>query len=234
MSGKYLSLVIALGLLVGGCSSQPQHSSVPETSEEQHVSQEPQEAEQAEPSLSEVTLRRAMKEADFADRVEADQLIAEAPLLRIVLPSRLTRQISENPGRIGMWEDSEKRTTVVLSIAGIAGIASDGEKYAEFLTQAAQLSGRTVTYIDTVLFGEVSAHHFAIQGGSQLAEIYAFELDGISYELTLNAADEAALDEVRSHVEQTFAVPEVLGSSSGESEDGETGVEGENASGNEE
>ncbi|QRV02619.1 hypothetical protein JTE88_02415 [Arcanobacterium phocisimile] len=219
MSRKYLSVILAVGLLVSGCSQGDTAEESAQQSDQSSIeaTQDPSGAEtlptEPETSLSDVTLRRAIKETDLVDRAEGAELISESPTLRIQLPARFTRQSSTSSGHIGIWQDGENGNKVVLSIAGIAGIASDADKYAEYLSQAVAPSGRTIEYFDTVFFGEISAYQFSVTGGAQSAEIYAFELDGIAYELTVNALDDAALDELRPHILQTFGLSKAAESS---------------------
>ncbi|QJC21476.1 hypothetical protein [Arcanobacterium buesumense] len=202
MARKYLSAFGALVLLFAGCGEdQPQPQS------QQETPQASQQEDQLTTSLSETTLKRAIKSEDLVEEVRDGRLIIDGATLHMELPGDFSRQETKIPGRIGQWGSANQDRRAVLSVVGTAGVAPDAEKYAEYLRAAPSLAGMDVEYLGDVEFGEISAHHFRITGADAFVELFSCEFDGISYELTVKATDQAGIDQMRDFALATRVSP---------------------------
>ncbi|WP_216379736.1 hypothetical protein [Arcanobacterium phocae] len=193
MSRKYLGVLAVVALILSGCGQNtpdPQPKPAPPQATKQ-AEKEP------ESTLSETTLKRALKAEDFVSEVVDGRLKIDAATIHLELPADFAVQKSKIPGRIGYWANEGKSQAGILSVVGTSGVAPDPQQYAEYLNSSPSLEGMNVEYLDDVLFGQTNAHHFRINGASQLTEIFGFDLDGISYEYTVKADDQAGIDGLR-------------------------------------
>ncbi|WP_455952438.1 hypothetical protein [Arcanobacterium haemolyticum] len=203
MSRKFFGILAAATIVLTGCNDT--HSATDKVTDKPAASETKK--EEPKPTLSETTLKRALKETDLKETPQEDRNVYDAPVLHLEVPKELIRQHDKKDGRIGFWKDADESRSIVLAVVGTAGVAQNAENYAAMLREAPQAQGKNVDVQEDVEFGDVSAHHISVSGGAYHSEIFAFTVDGVAYELTLNAKSPELLDTLRPFALTTVATP---------------------------
>lgn len=200
--GSLLTALVLTGLMLAGCASPASHDSSPtQAPATQTATQSPLPA----PTVKENPfLEYSWKKADFT--------FAEGVLTAgdstFVVPGDATEVPTADERVVWAYRNSTDGQTVVLSAVGVANVGGDAENYAKVLNESGHVEAGTIAYVRDAEFGPTTAMRFDVSDPSNHASIYAFDHDGVAYELTISAPTAGLLETTRLTISESSIAAE--------------------------
>lgn len=191
------SVLVAVCLVLAGCSTS---ISGDPASAESTATQTVTETAAPTPAIKENSfLEYSWKKADFA----LAENVLTAGESSFVLPEGATEVKSADERVVWAYRNSVDGQTVVLAAVGVAGAGGSAENYEKVLNDSGHAEKGAVAYVRNATFGATTAMRFDVADPSNHSSIYAFDHNGVAYELTISAPTVGLLEAARNSIAET-------------------------------